>query len=450
MASVVNRSPYRVVPKGAKNTALAKSFRSRKAAEAYLAELSAGDVPAKLNQDPAGPWEAIVRVVGADGKRHDETRTFDSEADARGWAVAEEAKLKGLRSIGASVSSAKTRFEDAVKEWYDERGIHLAGKDVIKYNLPKVINGIGASRPMDEVSVAVLRSWRDGLQKEGYAPSTVANFRQIVSGTFNYWVSEKDFPGGNPTQLVTWKKPDNVKTPPTLPSVPKNGQKKSDEARLFEAIDARSPWLRLVVEWGIETAMRRGEIAAMEWEHFDFDEQKLRIPHTKNDWRKDNTVPKGRELPLWPALIAILDRVQPDPKKRTGKVFQGTPSSYTHSFAECVKQAGLTELTFHSLRKIATSRLSKKLPNVAELSKITAHESLEVLAKVYYGVELKELAEKISGSHVSLEERFSAVESALRALFARGGDDAKTAKRLAARLSDIAGADVESGRSSAV
>lgn len=438
MASVVNRSPHRVVPKGAKNIALAKSFRSRKAAEGYVSELSARGFPATVSQDPAGPWEAIVRIVGADGERHDETRTFDSEADARGWADSEEAKLKGLRSIGAPVSAAKTRFEDAVKEWHAECGTKLAGKTVIAYNMPKVIGDIGADRPLDEVSVSVLRDWRDKLKKEGFAPSTVANFRQIVSGTFQYWISEKDYPGLNPTRQIKWDKPDNVKTPPTLPNVPKTGQEKSDEERLFEAIDARSPWLRTVVEWGIETAMRRGEIAAMEWEHFDFDEKKLRIPKTKNDWRKDNTTPKGRELPLWPALIEILDRVQPDPEKRTGKVFPGTPSSYTHSFAECVKQARLPELTFHSLRKIATGRLSKKLPNVAELSKITAHESLEVLAKVYYGVDLKDLAEKIAGVQISIDERFAAIESELRTLLAKGGEDAKKAARLASRLSDIA------------
>lgn len=444
MASVINRSPHRVIPKGAKNAALAKSFRGKKAAEEYSAELSAQSVASSVSQDPAGPWEAIVRIVGVDGKRHDETRTFDSEAEARGWAVSEESKLKGLRSIGAQVSAAKTRFEDAVKEWYAERGENLAGAKVIAYNMPKVLADIGADRPMDEISVAVLRKWRDDLKREGYAPSTVANFRQIVSGTFQYWRSEKDFPGENPTRKVQWEKPDNVKTPPTLPSVPRTGQEKSDEERLFDAIDARSPWLRPVVEWGIETAMRRSEIYRMEWEHLDFDEQKLRIPKTKNDWRKANTDPKGREIPLWPALIAILDRVQPDMKKRTGKVFPGTPSSYTHSFAECTKLAGLPDLSFHSLRKIATGRLSKKLPNVAELSKITAHESLEILANVYYGVDLKELAAKIAGVQVTFDERFAAIESELRALLAKGGEDAKRAARLAAKLSDIAGANPDS------
>lgn len=443
MASVVNRSPHRVAPKGTKNAGLAKSFRSKKAAEEYSADLAAKGVPSSVSQDPAGPWEAIVRIVGSDGKRHDETRTFDSEKEARSWADGEESKLKGLRGIGAPVSAAKTRFEDAVKTWYEAKGKKLAGEKVIGYNLPKVVADIGADRPLDEVSVAVLRKWRDDMKKEGYAPSTVANFRQIISGTFRYWISEKDFPGTNPSRQIQWEKPDNVKPPPTLPTAPKTGQDKSDEERLFEAIDTRSPWLRHVVEWGIETAMRRSEIARLEWEHIDLDEQRLRITKTKNDWRKPNTEAKGRELPLWPALIGILDRVQPDKDKRKGKVFPGTVSSYTHSFADCAKLAGLPHLSFHSLRKIATGRLAKKLPNVAELSKVTSHESLEVLAKVYYGVDLKDLAAKIAGTKASIDERFGEVEADLRGMLSRGGEDAKKAARLIGRLTGLVEAKAE-------
>lgn len=437
MASIINRSPYLVRPKSAKQADLAKLFRARKSADEYSAELSARGITCSVSQAPEGPWEAIVRIVGADGNKTSETRSFDSEREARKWAEAEEDKLKGLRSIGAPASAAKTRFEDAVEAWYQERGSKLAGAKVISYNMPKVVEAIGADRPLDEVSVSVLRKWRDNMKSEGYSPSTVANFRQIISGTFKYWISEKDFPGVNPTRQIQWEKPDNVRTPPTLPSVPKAGQAKSDEERLFDAIDSRSPWLRPIVEWAIETAMRRSEISRMEWEHLDFDEMRLRIPRTKNDWRKSNTEARGRELPLWPALVAILDRIQPDREKRIGKVFPGTPSSYTHSFAGCAKLAGLKDFSFHSLRKVATGRLSKKLPNVAELSKITAHESLEVLAKVYYGVDLKELGDKIAGKQASIAERFTQLEAELRAMLSRGGEEEKNAIRLTLRLSDV-------------
>lgn len=433
MASIVNRAPFVVSPKSAAQASRAKNLRSQAAADAYKAVLEAEGIPCAVLQAKTGAWEATVRIVGADGKRHAESDTFDTKEQAEAWASAEETKLKGLRKIGATVAAAKTRWEDAVDEWYEKRGKFLSGASVIKYNMPRVKRDIGPDRPIDDVSVAVLRKWRDGLKAEGYAASTVANFRQIVSGTFRYWISERDFPGGNPTRLIQWEKPDNVTQPPTLATKPRDGEEKSEQERLFEAIREKSPWLEPIVEWAMECAMRRGEIAGMMWEDLDFDEMELFIPKTKGDWRKKNTEAKGREIPLWPALVDILDRHFPDKTKRNGKVFAGTLSSMTHSFDLCAKHAGLDHLSFHSLRKIATGRLAKKLPNVVELSKISAHADLATLSRRYYGVELKELADKIAGSEKK-EDPLRAIKSSLAARAAKGGKDGKKAAELLALL----------------
>lgn len=396
MPTIINRSPFQVVPKGKQHSKKTCSFRGKNPAEEYRAKLESQGFPCSVKQAPTGAWDAIVRLVDTEGKKHSETHRFDTEKEARTWADAEETKLKGLRKIGAPVSAAKTPFGKAVDEWYEKRGMKLNGAKIIGYNIPTVKENIGEDRPLDEVSVAVLRNWRDRMKAEGYAASTVANHRQIISGTFKYWISEKDFPGDNPVKAITWEKPDNVSKPPVLSDKKKGGEEKSEEVRLLDAIRVKSPWLAPVVEWAMETAMRRGEIVRMDWAHVDLDAAELAIPKTKSDWRKKNTDEKGREIPLWPTLIAILDRHFPDKAKRKGKVFEGTESSYTHSFKERAKEAGMGHLSFHSLRKIGTARLSKKLPNVVELSKITDHRDLATLARRYYGVELADLAGKIA------------------------------------------------------
>lgn len=433
MASILNRAPFVVEPKSPKKTGLSKSFRSKPAALAYKAELDAAGTPATVLQAAEGFWDATVRLKGADGKRHDETRRFDTEAEANAWAEAEEAKLKALRKTGTPASAAKTAWKDAVDEWYREVGSKLNGKGVIEYNMPKVKATIGEDRAIDSITVALLREWRDARKAEGYAPSTIANYRQIISGTFKYWISEKDFPGINPVKSVVWEKPDNVSPPPSLSQKPKNGEKKSEEERLFDAIRAKSPWLVPVVEWAMATAMRRGEIAGMHWEHLDLDEMKLFIPKTKSDWRKKNTEAPGREIPLWPELIAILDKHFPDKEKRKGKVFKGTVNSMTHSFEERAQEAGLGNLSFHSLRKIGTSRLAKKLPNVIELSKITAHSDLSTLSRRYYGVELKDLADKIGGTK-ALADPLKSIKASLATSATKGGKDGKKAAELLALL----------------
>lgn len=388
MPSVVNRSPFLVVPRSKANSDKARKFRSRSAAEEYQAELGAAGVPASVRQEEIGSWEAVVRMLDGAGKRHEGRRRFDTEEQANAWAEDEERKIIALRASSAPIAAAKTKFSDAVKVWNEKCGSKLAGAKVIDYNIPAVVARIGADLPLDEITVAVVRKFRDGMVEDGYAASTIANHRQIISGTFRYFISEMDFPDDNPCLAVQWPQQENSEAPPKLTE--------AQFTALLKVIGKRSPWLVPVVEWAGESAMRRSEILRMEWDHVDFDGRRLRIPKEKNDHQKKKTEAKGREIPLWPALVSILDRLQPDRDKRSGKVFPGTLDSVSHAFTQCVRGSDFSGLTFHSMRKVATGRLSEKLPNVVELSRVTAHRDIKTLATVYYGTNLDDLAEKIA------------------------------------------------------
>ena len=440
MASIVNRSPFIVVPRSKAKADKTRKFRSRSAAEDYQAELTAASIPASIKQDETGSWEAVVRMLDGEGKRHEGRQRFDTEEEARTWADSEEQKILKLRKSSAPISSAKTKFKDAVDEWYRKKGSLLAGVTVIGHNMPAVKDRIGGDRPLDEITVAVVRKFRDSMIAEGYAPSTIGNHRQILSGTFRYWISEKDYPGTNPCRSVTWPKPDNVQPPPALTT--------SEFKELLALIGKRQQRvvpISLIVEWAGESAMRRGEIMALTWENINFENKEIRIPKEKNDHLKKNTEAKGRSIPLWPALIAILDRIQPDPLKRIGKVFPGTLNSVSHAFAESVKGTKFANLTFHSMRKVATGKLSKKLPNVIELSRITAHRDLSVLANVYYGTRLEDLLEKLTSNGGSKMNDSQTNINPLDALLvkvmqvaAEGGPDALSkAEQLLAKIEDL-------------
>jgi len=55
---------------------------------------------------------------------------------------------------------------------------------------------------------------------------------------------------------------------------------------------------------------------------------------------------------------------------------------------------GFPHVTFHDLRHVATTRLSKLLTNVLELSAVTGHRSIQTL-KRYYNPDAEELAAKL-------------------------------------------------------
>ena len=53
------------------------------------------------------------------------------------------------------------------------------------------------------------------------------------------------------------------------------------------------------------------------------------------------------------------------------------------------------DLHFHDMRHIGTTRLAKLIPNTIELSRITGHKTLTMLAR-YYSTRPEDLAEKLA------------------------------------------------------
>lgn len=440
MATIANRAQFEVIPRAAANASKAKKFRSRSQAEAYKTDLASEGVPASIKQAETGSWQAIVRLIDGQGNKIEKASTFHTKEQAEEWASSIEGSIRSARNKNLSMTVSDTPWKQAVMTWFaikvvgcsneadwmDEEKLKeaegvMAGKKVIGYNIKRVIADFGAETPIGEITKPVVRKWRDQMMHvEKYTPSTIANYRQIISGTFRYYISEKDLQETNPCKELEWPKPDNAITPPDLSNEKISRGKapasdvndgdeddldpgpseilKSDEELLIAEIQAKSPWLVPIVKFALETAARRSEILRLEWEHIDFDKGLLRIIKEKNDFRKNNNTPKGRVLPIWKRLAELLIETQPNPKKRKGLVFEGTASSCSHSFANAVKALGWTDMSFHSLRKIATGRLAKKLPNCIELSSITGHKDLQTLATRYYGTDLAKLAEKITNS----------------------------------------------------
>ena len=112
--------------------------------------------------------------------------------------------------------------------------------------------------------------------------------------------------------------------------------------------------MALLVEFAIETAMRRSEILAMTAQ--DRDGTVLRIPRTKTD--------EPRTIPLSSRAQAILDEVG---------AFTYAPSSVSHMFKRACKACGIEDLHFHDLRHEGASRLFERGWNVAEVAAVTGH-----------------------------------------------------------------------------
>ncbi|MHB8254917.1 MAG: site-specific integrase [Acidiferrobacter sp.] len=138
-----------------------------------------------------------------------------------------------------------------------------------------------------------------------------------------------------------------------------------------------------LITWAIETAMRRGEIAAMRWEHLDRKARVLLVPETKN-----GTPP--RRAPLSAVALAVLDAL---PSQVEGEVWGMRSDSISQAFKRVCK-AGIEGLTFHDLRHEARSRFFEQGFNPMEVASITGPKTLQML-KRYTHLRAEDLAKRL-------------------------------------------------------
>ena len=145
----------------------------------------------------------------------------------------------------------------------------------------------------------------------------------------------------------------------------------------------RNNWIKPIVLFALETAMRRSELLSLRWENVNLIKRTALLPDTKNG--------DSRIVPLSTKAIAILEQL---PRSIDGKVFPITPMSLRLAFTRACRRVGISDLHFHDLRHEATSRLAEKLTNILELSAVTGHKDLRML-KRYYHPRAEDLALKL-------------------------------------------------------
>ena len=168
-----------------------------------------------------------------------------------------------------------------------------------------------------------------------------------------------------------WALPDN---PISLIRMPKNNpprerRLKEGEFNLLKtaAAKSRSWYVWPVVVLAIETAMRRGEILGLRWEHIDLEQRTAFLPMTKNG--------RSRQVPLSEAAIEQLSKVPRD----TERPFPVTDVAMRQAWDRLRFRAGIHDFTFHDLRHEAISRLFDDGMKIHEVMAISGHRTASQL-----------------------------------------------------------------------
>jgi integrase len=317
-------------------------------------------------------WQARISRKGEQSL----VKTFQSREDAERWARSIEVEWdKG--TYANTHQAQKTTFGELIERYLREVTPTMRGAKPDAIRLKAILR-----RPISKVNTTLLNSiriakYRDERLQE-VSNGTVIRELAYFSSIINHARREWGINIANPVLLV--------RKPPS-PQGRNRVLTYEEEDRLLKACEQkanRNIYTRPFIILALETAMRRGEILSLRWEHINYAKRTAYLKLTKNG--------ESRTVPLSTRAIETLQTL---PISIDGRVLPINFAALETNFKRARERAELSDVRIHDLRHTAATRLAEKLPNLLELSAVTGHKSLSML-KRYYHPNPEHLAQKLA------------------------------------------------------
>lgn len=318
-----------------------------------------------------GKWQAQVRRKGMAPR----AKSFETKSDAERWARTLEAELDRCGALPDTRVAEQTTLAQVLSRYRDQISPQKRSAATEIARITAILRRPICHRTLTLLSSSDLATYRDQRLRD-VAPATVIRELNTISHAIDTARREWDIHlVENPAKLV--KRP----TPPRGRSRRLNGD---EEQRLLASADAaRVAYLRPLILLAIETAMRRGELLGLEWQHVDLERRVAHLPLTKNG--------DSRDVPLSTRALDVLRALQ---TCTSGRVFPIAGNAVRLAWERLTRRAGLSDLHFHDLRHEAVSRLFEKGLNVVEVSSISGHKELRMLTR-YTHLRAADLARRL-------------------------------------------------------
>lgn len=322
-------------------------------------------------------WHVQVRRKGSPAL----TRSFLTKADAQTWARQIEAEADrrglpvGLKALDdLTVGCILKRYRDEItptKKGAVREG--MAVRVLLKHPIAKV--------PLSVLTVAKVAHHRDTRLKT-IKPGSINRELGMYQHAFEVARKVWGIPiAENPFALV--QKP-----------VASNARSRRLEVGEWEQLrDAcqrsRNRYILAMVEFGVETAMRRGEVLALRWRHINAAKRTLHIPVAKNG--------HPRTIPLTTRALAILAERRPEAVAPDAAVFPTTEDAIKTAWRYVMRRCSLPDFRYHDLRHEAVSRFFELGLSIPEVALISGHRDTRMLMR-YTHLRPEDVADKIKAT----------------------------------------------------
>jgi len=329
-----------------------------------------------------GKWQARVRRKG----RSPIEKTFTTRADAVKWARSVESEIDRGAFVDRSEAERWT-FGEVLKRYQTEVTASKRGASIEGVRIKALCQSRLAGLRMASLTPKEVASWRDSRLKE-VSGSTVNRELNVISAAIGVAIKEWGIAlPSNPVALIrrpisNRPRQRRLTTAEEIALLLELKTTSRDETGRLSAT-ARNPWVKPLVEFALETAMRRGELLALRWKDVDPQKRIAALHETKNG--------DSRKVPLSPKAIEVLTSL---PRSIDGRVFPISQDALKKCFTRACARAGLSNFHLHDCRHEAVSRLFEQGFNVMEVATISGHKTLGML-KRYTHLRAEDLAKRL-------------------------------------------------------
>lgn len=327
-----------------------------------------------------GGHSYLVRYHGPDGKTH--SRQFPKRVDADRFANSTEV----AKNDGSWIDPGrgKVLLSDWVERWKPTQ-VHLRPSTRARddsYLDTHIVPRFGAL-PISKIQNADVRAWIAELTASGYAPSTVAKAKQIMSKILQAAVDDRRIPA-------------NVADRVPVPRIEREEMRYLNATQVGHLADTIDPRYRASVLLGAYGGLRLGEMLGLRWRNVDLLRRRVKVAEICVEVKGEllfgppKTKAGIRTVPI-PAVVAdeLAKLTGPNPDPET-LVFTGAKGGPLRAglfrqrvWYPTIKAAGLDGLRIHDLRHTAVALWIAAGANPKEIAVRAGHSSVVTVLDRY-------------------------------------------------------------------
>jgi len=298
-------------------------------------------------------WTAQVRVSGWQSF----TKTFDTKSSAKEWIKHTEHALKS--NVLPDYSVQLMTLYDLLDRYAEKVSSNLKGSEIEIYKLRLIQRYPVSKNKLSYLTKRHFENYRDERLKEvksGTVHAEIMLLKRVYKIAIEQWgygIIK------NPLSSI-------ILPPPHTPRKRRLTQREQIDV-CFVAKSQRNNYICSVIEFAIETGMRRSEILKLKWHDINLETGFASLFDTKNG--------EDRKVPLTKKCIEVLNQL---PRSHE-YVFPISATCLNQAWRRAVKKADIKDLRFHDLRHEAVSRFFEMGMSVPEVALISGHKDVTQL-----------------------------------------------------------------------